>query len=172
KLIKMPDGSKSIVIQGQSTFKADEFLQKDPFFKAIISPYPRKMDLEGVELDANIRSVKETASKIVNLSPNIPSEASIAINNINSPSFLLNFISSNLNVSASDKQQVLEIRTFSKRLEKVMEFLNKELQVLSLSEEIRTKVKTDIDDQQRDFYLRQQMKAIQEALGEDSEHQE
>src|SRR5699024_1871467 len=172
KLIKMPDGSKSIVIQGQSTFKADEFLQKDPFFKAIISPYPRKMDVEGVELDASIRSVKETATKIVNLSPNIPSEASIAIDNINSPKFLLNFIASNLNVSASDKQEVLEIRTFSTRMKRVMEFLNKELQVLSLSEEIRTKVKSDIDDQQRDFYLRQQKKAIQEALGEGGEHQE
>lgn len=172
KLIKMPDGSKSIVIQGRTTFKIEEFLKKDPYFRAKVTPYRQEMDLEGVERDASIRSVKETASKIVNLSPNIPSEASIAINNINSPTFLLNFISSNLNVSTSDKQEVLEIRTFSTRLERVMEFLNKELQVLSLSEEIRTKVKSDIDDQQRDFYLRQQMKAIQEALGEDGEHQE
>lgn len=172
KLIKMPDGSKSIVIQGKTTFKIEEFLQKDPYFKATVEPYRQEMDLEGVELDASIRSVKETASKIVNLSPNIPSEASIAINNISSPTFLLNFISSNLNVSIADKQEVLEIRTFSTRMERVMEFLNKELQVLNLSEEIRTKVKSDIDDQQRDFYLRQQMKAIQEALGEDGEHQE
>lgn len=172
KLIKMPDGSKSIVIQGRTTFKIEEFVQNDPYFRAKVQPYRQEMDLQDLELDASIRSVKETASKIVNLSPNIPSEASIAINNISSPTFLLNFISSNLNVSAADKQQVLEIRTFSKRLEKVMEFLNKELQVLSLSEEIRTKVKSDIDDQQRDFYLRQQMKAIQEALGEDGEHQE
>ena len=172
KLIKMPDGSKSIVIQGKTTFKVEEFLQKDPFFKASVKPYRQEMDIEGVELDASIRSVKETATKIVNLSPNIPSEASVAINNINSPNFLLNFISSNLNVSTSDKQEVLEIRTFSTRMERVMEFLNKELQVLNLSEEIRSKVKSDIDDQQRDFYLRQQMKAIQEALGEDGEHQE
>ncbi|MCW9707324.1 endopeptidase La [Fodinibius salsisoli] len=172
KLIKMPDGSKSIVIQGKTTFKVTEFTQKDPYFRAQVEPYRQQMDLDGVELDASIRSVKETASKIVNLSPNIPSEASIAINNINSPNFLLNFISSNLNVSTSDKQEVLEIRTFSTRMERVMEFLNKELQVLNLSEEIRTKVKSDIDDQQRDFYLRQQMKAIQEALGEDGEHQE
>lgn len=172
KLIKMPDGSKSIVIQGKTTFKIEEFLQKDPYFKATVEPYRQEMDLEGVELDASIRSVKETARKIVNLSPNIPSEASIAINNISSPTFLLNFISSNLNVSTNEKQEVLEIRTFSTRMERVMEFLNKELQVLNLSEEIRTKVKSDIDDQQRDFYLRQQMKAIQEALGEDGEHQE
>jgi ATP-dependent Lon protease len=172
KLIKMPDGSKSIVIQGKTTFKVEEFLQKDPYFKATVEPYRQEMDIEGVELDASIRSVKETAQKIVNLSPNIPSEASVAINNINSPNFLLNFISSNLNVSTSDKQEVLEIRNFSERMERVMEFLNKELQVLNLSEEIRTKVKSDIDEQQRDFYLRQQMKAIQEALGEDGEQQE
>lgn len=172
KLIKMPDGSKSIVIQGKTLFKVEEFTQKDPYFKASVEAYRQEMDLSGVKLDASIRSVKETASKIVNLSPNIPSEASVAINNISSPTFLLNFISSNLSVSVEDKQQVLEVRTFSKRMEKVMEFLNKELQVLNLSEEIRSKVKTDIDEQQRDFYLRQQMKAIQEALGEDGEQQD
>lgn len=172
KLIKMPDGSKSIVIQGKTTFKVDEFIQEEPYFKAKVSSYDQDMDLEGVELDASIRSIKETATKIVNLSPNIPSEASVAINNISSPAFLLNFISSNLNVSTAEKQEVLEIKKFSTRLERVMEFLNKELQVLNLSEEIRTKVKSDIDEQQRDFYLRQQMKAIQEALGEDAEQEE
>ncbi|MCC5905787.1 MAG: endopeptidase La [Balneolaceae bacterium] len=172
KLIKMPDGSKSIVIQGKSIFEIQQVTQTDPFFRAKVNPIRQNMDLTGIELDASIRSVKETATKIVNLSPNIPSEASIAINNISSPSFLLNFISSNLQVSIGEKQDILEITDFSKRLDKVMEHLNKELQVLNLSEEIRTKVKTDIDDQQRDFYLRQQMKAIQEALGEDSEQQE
>ncbi|MFU8812690.1 MAG: endopeptidase La [Balneolaceae bacterium] len=172
KLIKMPDGSKSIVIQGKSIFEVEEFTQEEPYFRAQAKAFQQQMDLEGVELDASIRSIKETATKIVNLSPNIPSEASIAINNISSPTFLLNFISSNLQVSLTNKQELLEEKIFSKRLNKVMEFLNKELQVLNLSEEIRTKVKTDIDDQQRDFYLRQQMKAIQEALGEDSEQQD
>ncbi|MEX2572782.1 MAG: endopeptidase La, partial [Balneolaceae bacterium] len=172
KLIKMPDGSKSVVIQGKTIFSISQFTQTEPFFRADVENYSQEMDISGVELDASMRSVKETASKIVNLSPNIPSEASIAINNISSPTFLLNFISSNLQISIADKQEVLEIRSFSKRLEKVMEYLNKELQVLNLSEEIRSKVKTDIDEQQRDFYLRQQMKAIQEALGEDSEQQD
>src|SRR6056297_1299682 len=169
KLIKMPDGSKSVVIQGKSIIEIEEMLQEEPFFKARVFPVKQEMDISGIELDASIRSIKETASKIVNLSPNIPSEASIAINNISSPAFLLNFISSNLQVSIAEKQGILEIKKFTDRLEKVMEFLNKELQVLNLSEEIRSKVKTDIDDQQRDFYLRQQMKAIQEAMGEDSE---
>ena len=172
KLIKMPDGSKSVVIQGRSIFRIDEITQTDPFFRANIEPFKQDMDISGIELDASMRSIKETASKIVNLSPNIPSEASIAIDNISSPTFLLNFISSNLQVTLADKQELLEIKTFSNRLDKVMEHLNKELQVLNLSEEIRTKVKSDIDDQQRDFYLRQQMKAIQEALGEDSEVQD
>ncbi|HMB98430.1 MAG TPA: endopeptidase La [Balneolaceae bacterium] len=172
KLIKMPDGSKSVVIQGRSIFSIEEITQMDPFFRANIEPYKQDMDISGIELDASMRSIKETASKIVNLSPNIPSEASIAIDNISSPTFLLNFISSNLQVTLADKQELLEIKTFSSRLDKIMEHLNKELQVLNLSEEIRTKVKSDIDDQQRDFYLRQQMKAIQEALGEDSEVQD
>ncbi|MEX0609222.1 MAG: endopeptidase La [Balneolaceae bacterium] len=172
KLIKMPDGSKSIVIQGKSNFEIENFTQSDPYFKANVKPYPKEMDITGVELDASVRNIKETASKIINMSPNIPSEASIAVNNINSPTFLLNFISSNLNVSVAEKQKLLGIRKFSDNLDQVMEFLEKEVQVLDMSEKIRTKVKSDIDDQQREFYLRQQMKAIQEELGEDAEHQD
>lgn len=172
KLIKMPDGSKSIVIQGKSVFKIDEFTQEDPYYKARVSPYQYQKDITGLEMDAALRSIKETAIQIVNQSPNIPSEASIAIENISSPTFLLNFISSNLNVTLEEKQKLLEILRFSDRLNQVMEYLKKELQVLNLSEEIRSKVKGDIDQQQRDFYLRQQLKAIQEALGEDSEQEE
>ncbi|MEX0721867.1 MAG: endopeptidase La [Balneolaceae bacterium] len=172
KLIKMPDGSKSIVIQGKSNFEIENFTQSDPYFKANVKPYLKEMDIEGVELDASVRNIKETAAKIINMSPNIPSEASIAVNNINSPTFLLNFISSNLNVSVAEKQKLLGIKKFSDNLDQVMEFLEKEVQVLDMSEKIRTKVKSDIDDQQREFYLRQQMKAIQEELGEDAEHQD
>src|SRR5699024_975594 len=128
KVIKMPEGSKSIVIQGQTTCKVDEFLQDEPFFKARVDHYHQLMDVEGVEVVVSIRSVNEAASMIVMLSSNLPSEASIAIANINSPIFLLIFISSNLNVSTSDKQEVREIRTFSTRMNRVMEFLNKELQ--------------------------------------------
>jgi ATP-dependent Lon protease len=172
KLIKMPDGSKSIVIQGKSGFEVEEFTQSEPFFKAKVKAFPKEMDIQGVELDASIRNIKETATRIINLSPNIPSEATIAVNNINSPTFLLNFISSNLNVDIDKKQELLEIQKFSDNLNKVMEFLEQEVQVLDMSEKIRTKVKSDIDDQQREFYLRQQMKAIQEELGEGAEHQE
>lgn len=172
KLIKMPDGSRSIVIQGKSVFEVEEFTQDQPYFRATTKSYPREMDIQGLELSASIRNVKETAVNIINKSPNIPSEAAIAVNNINSPIFLLNFIASNLNVDIDDKQDLLETQKFSDNLDKIMEFLEQELQVLDMSEKIRTKVKSDIDDQQREFYLRQQMKAIQEELGEDAEQQE
>lgn len=172
KLIKMPDGSKSIIIQGKSLFEIESFTEVEPFFRAKVHAYKQDMDLEGLDLEASIRNIKETATHIVNLSPNIPSEASIAINNINSPSFLLHFIASNLNVGTLEKQQILEITQYSERMKIVMKSLERELQLLNLSEEIRSKVKVDIDDQQRDFYLRQQMKAIQEELGEDTERHE
>lgn len=172
KLIKMPDGSRSIVIQGKSVFEIEEFIQDQPYFTAKTKAYPKEMDIHGLELSASIRNVKETAVDIINKSPNIPTEASVAVNNINSPIFLLNFIASNLNVDISEKQDLLETQKFSENMEKIMEFLEQELQVLDMSEKIRTKVKSDIDDQQREFYLRQQMKAIQEELGEDAEHQE
>ncbi|MFV1885269.1 MAG: endopeptidase La [Balneola sp.] len=172
KLIKMPDGSRSIVIQGKSVFEVQEFTQDQPYFKAKVTPFPKEMDIQGLELDASVRNVKETAVDIINKSPNIPSEASVAVNNINSPTFLLNFIASNLNVDLDEKQDLLETSKFSENLEKIMEFLEQELQVLDMSEKIRTKVKSDIDDQQREFYLRQQMKAIQEELGEGAEQQD
>ncbi len=172
KLIKMPDGSKSIVIQGKSVFKIDQFTSQDPYFLADVSRFKNEMDMSDVELDAAVRSIKETAIHIVNLSPNLPSEAAVALNTIHSPTFLLNFIASNLNISNDDKQKILEIPKFSERLKQVMEHLNREVQVLNLSQEIRSKVKTDIDQQQRDFYLRQQLKVIQEALGEESEQEQ
>ena len=172
KLIKMPDGSKSIVIQGKRVFKINKITSEEPFFRAKVEKYLNDMDLTGMELDASLRTIKETAAQIIQISPNIPSEAVIAINNINSPVFLLNFIASNLNIGLKEKQEILEIMKFSERLTKIQQYLNKELQLLNLSEEIRSKVKTDIDQQQRDFFLRQQMKAIQEALGDDNDSQE
>lgn len=172
KLIKMPDGSRSIVIQGKSVFEVQEFIQDQPYFRANTKAYSREMDLQGLELNASVRNIKETAINIINKSPNIPSEAAIAVKNINSPIFLLNFIASNLNVENEDKQDLLETKKFSDNLDKIMEYLEEELQVLDMSEKIRTKVKSDIDDQQREFYLRQQMKAIQEELGDDAEQQE
>jgi ATP-dependent Lon protease len=172
KLIKMPDGSKSIVIQGKSVFRIEAFTSTDPYFTARVMKSRNEMDIRDLELDAAIRNLKETATQIVNLSPNLPSEAAIALNNIHSPTFLLNFIASNLNIGIEEKQSILEIQAFSERLKRIMDHLNRELQVLNLTQEIRSKVKTDIDQQQRDFYLRQQLKVIQEALGEESEQEQ
>ncbi len=166
KLIKMPDGSKSIVIQGKRRFRVTEYVQEEPYFTAQVSAVAEDAPDGHVELEARIRSIKELAIQIVSLSPNLPSEAAYAIQNIDSPTFLIHFIASNLQIEVEDKQELLETVPLIERAELVMDHLNQELQVLQLSEEIRTRVKTDVDQQQREYLLRQQMKAIQDELGE------
>ncbi|MEM1093942.1 MAG: endopeptidase La [Bacteroidota bacterium] len=168
KLIKMPDGTKSIVIQGKRRFEVAEYVQSDPYLKARVLPIDESYDEESVELQARIRSIKELAIQIVHMSPNLPSEAAYAIQNIDSPAFLIHFIASNLQIEVADKEELLEIVPLLDRADKVMSHLDREIQVLQLSEEIRTRVKTDVDKQQREYLLRQQMKAIQEELGEDA----
>jgi ATP-dependent Lon protease len=165
KMIKMPDGSVTIVIQGRVRFAVQEFLQEDPYFKARIT--------RGGEIfppieqaTALMRGLKEEASRIIDLSPNIPSEAKIALENIDSLSFLTNFIASNLNLEVEDKQEILEIDSLLDRSELVLQHLGNELQVLELNEEIQTRVKTDLDKQQREYILRQQIRTIQDELGE------
>jgi ATP-dependent Lon protease len=167
KLIKMPDGSKSIVIQGKRRFTIDSFTQTEPYHRAKVTPIAsQQMDRDNVELQARIRSIKELAIQIVNLSPNLPSEAAEAIQRIESPAFLIHFIASNLQIEVEPKQELLETVPLVERADLVMEHLNEEIQVLQLSEEIRSRVKTDVDQQQREYLLRQQMKAIQDELGE------
>ncbi|MBX2818830.1 MAG: endopeptidase La [Rhodothermaceae bacterium] len=166
KLIKMPDGSKSIVIQGKRRFRTKKYIQDDPYFIAEVEAVEEEYDTDEIELDALIRSIKELAIQIVNLSPNLPSEAAYAIQNIESPTFLIHFIASNLQIEVNEKQSLLETIPLVERAELVLQHLNRELQVLQLSEEIRSKVKTDVDKQQREYLLRQQMKTIQEELGE------
>ncbi len=165
KLIKMPDGAKSIVIQGKRRFRVEEYVQEEPYFVARVIPFVEPVE-ESVELSATTRSIKELAVQIVNLSPNLPSEAAYAIQNIDSPAFLIHFIASNLPVSISDKQALLETIPIVDRARLVLDHLKRELQVLELSEEIRSRVKTDVDKQQREYLLRQHMKAIQDELGE------
>ena len=166
KLIKMPDGSKSIVIQGKRRFRTKKYIQEDPYFIAEVEAVEEEYETDEIELDALIRSIKELAIQIVNLSPNLPSEAAYAIQNIESPTFLIHFIASNLQIEVNEKQNLLETIPLVERAELVLQHLNRELQVLQLSEEIRSKVKTDVDKQQREYLLRQQMKTIQEELGE------
>ncbi len=167
KLIKMPDGSKSIVIQGKRRFQITDYVQEEPYFRARVDALKETLDeQEEIQLQALIRSVKELAIQIVAMSPNLPSEAAYAIDNIDSPAFLIHFIASNLQVEVEDKQELLETLSLVERANLVMKHLNREIQVLQLSEEIRSRVKSDVDQQQREYLLRQQMKAIQEELGE------
>ncbi len=167
RLLKMPDGSKSIVIQGKRRFKIADFVQSDPYFRARVEPYPEAQEPEEeIRLKALIRSIKESAIEIVTLSPNLPSEAAEAIQHIDSPTFLIHFIASNLEIDVAGKQALLESHSLVDRANLVMEHLSREIQVLEVSEEIRSRVKSDTDEKQREFFLRQQLKAIQEELGE------
>ncbi|MGM0704646.1 MAG: endopeptidase La [Bacteroidota bacterium] len=166
KLIKMPDGSKSIVIQGKRRIEIGTYTQQEPYFRAEVEAVHDPKPDEDLEIQALIHSIKELAVQIVNKSPNLPSEAAEAIENIESPTFLIHFIASNLQVEVEKKQDILATRPVTERANKVLDQLNEELQVLELSEEIRSRVKTDVDEQQREYLLRQQLKAIQEELGE------
>ncbi|MDW3648026.1 MAG: endopeptidase La [Bacteroidia bacterium] len=165
KMIKMPDGSVTIVIQGRSKVEVLEFTQRDPYFKGKIT---RALDTypESDQVKALMHSLKEEASRIIDLSPNIPSEARIALDNIESLSFLTHFIASNLSLTISEKQEILEMDDLLEKGEIILQFLGDELKVLELSEEIQTKVKTDLDKQQREYILRQQIRTIQDELGE------
>jgi len=170
KLIKMPDGSVSIVIQGKRRFEVQAFTQQDPYLRAEVAAIdetePDDSSEASAELTGRVRSIKELAIQIVNMSPNLPSEAAYAIQNIESPGFLIHFIASNLQIDVAQKQALLETRPLLDRASLVLTHLEQEIRVLQISEEIRSKVKTDVDQQQREFLLRQQMKAIQEELGE------
>lgn len=167
KLIKMPDGSVSIVIQGKRRFKLEEITQTDPYMRAKVEAIDEELEIPAkVEIAARVRSIKDMAVQIVHMAPNLPSEAAFAIQNIESPNFLIHFIASNLQIDVQKKQELLETNPILDRADLVLQYLEEERQVLQISEEIRSRVKTDVDQQQREFLLRQQMKAIQDELGE------
>jgi ATP-dependent Lon protease len=165
KVLKMPDGNITAVIQGRKRFELDEMIETDPYYKAKITDYVEVKPYSDKEFDALVSSVKDLALKIIDESPNIPNEASIAIKNIKSSSFVINFVSSNMSISMLNKQNLLEEIDLKKRAIKVLELLSKELQMLEMKNEIQSKVRTDLDQQQREYFLHQQMKAIQEELG-------
>src|SRR5690606_13489748 len=154
-----------VIIQGKQRFQLNELVQSEPYFKASIERFQEKKHKTNREFNALISSIKEMALQIIQLSPHIPSEAGIAIKNIESPGFLINFISSNLNADLPFKQQLLEIANLEKRASRVLGQLNLELQMLELKTQIQNKVKGDLDKQQRDYFLNQQLKTIQEELG-------
>ena len=165
KVLKMPDGNITAVIQGRKRFELDEMIETDPYYKARIKDYVEVKPYSDKEFDALVSSIKDLALKIIDESPNIPNEASIAIKNIKSSSFVINFVSSNMSISMLNKQNLLEEIDLKKRAIKVLELLSKELQMLEMKNEIQSKVRTDLDQQQREYFLHQQMKAIQEELG-------
>ncbi len=166
KMLKMPDGNVTAVIQGRKRFKIEEMVQNEPYYKAKVKDLKEvKPEKKDQEFNALVSSVKDLALRIIDESPNIPTEAAIAIKNIKNTSFIINFVSSNMNINLSEKQALLEEVDLKKRAIKVLELLTKELQLLEMKNKIQSKVQTDLDKQQREYYLNQQMKAIQEELG-------
>jgi ATP-dependent Lon protease len=162
----MPDGNITAIIQGRKRFEIEEFVQTEPYFKAKVNRLNEKRpENNDKEFGALVDSVKDLALQIIQESPNIPTEATMAIKNIESPSFVINFVASNMNISLIEKQRLLEEVDLKIRANNALGFLTKELQMLEMKNEIQSKVRTDLDKQQREYFLHQQMKAIQEELG-------
>jgi len=168
KMLQMPDGNTTVIIQGKKRFILREEVQTEPYIKATIDSFKEIKPKEDKEFKAMISSIKDMAMNIIQLSPNIPSEAGIAIRNIESSSFLINFISSNMNADMTAKQHLLEVANLRERTNLVLEHLTLDLQMLELKNQIQTKVRVDLDKQQRDYFLNQQLKTIQEELGGNS----
>lgn len=166
KTLQMPDGNTTVIIQGKKRFHLREVTQTEPYFRAKVSSFEKEIILpQDKNFHALIQSLKDLSLQIIQKSPHIPSEASFAIKNIESPAFLVNFVSSNLNIKIVEKQKLLEISDMIQRAKAVLSALTKELQLLDLKNQIQSKVKTDLDKQQRDYFLNQQLKTIQEELG-------
>lgn len=165
RMIKMPDGSTTAIIQGRHRFITKELVSNEPFMRARIEPLQDILPVDDKEFEAAILSIKDLAAEIVKLNPQIPSEASIVLKNIANPVTLTHFISSNLNMPNAEKQKLLEVADMKERVRMVLESLNRELQMLQMKNDIQSKVKQDIDKQQRDYFLSQQLKTIQDELG-------
>lgn len=169
KMITLPDGNITIIIQGKKRFETQQIMQEEPFMTAqvrqIDDSFPNVHKKEGKAL---LQSLKDAAYKMLRLNPEIPQEARIALDNIESPTFLLHFLSSNVNVEVADKQRLLETLDGTQQANLLLEFMLREVQLLELKREIQSKASSDLDQQQRDYYLRQQMKVLQDELGMDN----
>lgn len=172
KMIKMPDGGTTIIIQGKSRFRVEAITGEDPYFKAKIQKLEEEESPKDEDFNAYVANIKDLAADIVQLSPNIPTEASIILRNIENPSFLIHFVSSNLNTDIKDKQRLLELNHIRERADLLMQLLQKELQFAELKNKVTTKTRTELDKQQREYFLQQQLKSIKEELGGDSNSQE
>lgn len=167
KMLVLPDGSTTIIIQGKARFQITEVIKEEPYITASISVieehFPSRSEKKVVAL---VQSLKEAATKILKLNPEIPQEAQAALDNIESPSFLTHFLSSNISADVADKQKLLETNDGLKRAKQLLEYMYKDIQMLEIRHEIHSKVHSDIDQQQRDYFLRQQMKVLQDELGD------
>lgn len=172
KLIKMPDGGTTVIIQGRNRFTIKSIVSEDPYFKATIELIAETESPKDEDFAAYVANIKDMAAEIVQLSPNIPAEAAIILRNIENPSFLIHFVSSNLNADLKEKQQLLETINIRERADKLMKMLQKELQFAELKNKVTTKTRTELDKQQRDYFLQQQMKSIKEELGGDANDRE
>ena len=173
RIFRMPDGNTTVIIQGQKRFDIQEFTQEEPYFKAMVSSFHETKPPKGdKEFAALVESIKDVALQIIKDSPNIPSEASFAINNIESDSFLVNFVASNMNIDVKEKQKLLEQPNLEERTKTSLIHLNHEINMIKMKNEIQNKVRVDLDEQQREYFLNQQLKQIQEELGGNSHHEE
>jgi ATP-dependent Lon protease len=168
KLIKMPDGGTTVIIQGKRRFMIDEIITEEPYFKVKITVLSDEELKEDTDFDAMVGSIKELSSQIIQLSPNMPSEATIILKNIENPSFLIHFVSSNLNSNILEKQRLLEIQNIKERAEVLLNLLQTELQYAELKNKVTNKTRAELDKQQKDYFLQQQLKAIKEELGGDN----
>ncbi len=173
KILNLPDGNITVILQGKKRFEIAELSQSEPYLKAIVKEVEEvRPEADDAEFKAIVESVKETSYEMIKENPNIPSEASFAIKNIESDSFLINFVGSNLNLTVQDKQAILEINDLKERALETLRKMNVELQKLNLKNDIQNKVRIDLDQQQKEYFLNQQIKTIQEELGGVSHEQE
>jgi ATP-dependent Lon protease len=173
KMLVLPDGNTTIIIQGKNRFSIIDFVQEDPYLMAKFNLLTElSLNVNGKEAKALVQTLKDSALKILKLNPEIPQEAQIALDNISSMSFLIHFLSSNLNVDVTDKQKILEIQNLVERGTLLLQYMLRDIQMLEIKHEIQKKVHTDIDQQQRDYFLRQQIKVLQDELGYDGPDKE
>ncbi len=172
KMLRMPDGSVTIIIQGRSRFMVEQFDQTEPYLKSrfVLQEYITAEN--NLEFDAQISSIRDLAKEIVELSPNIPSEATVMLRNIESNTFLMNFIASNLSASVEEKQKMLETAYLPDFANMLLGKMDEEFNLLRLKGQIESKVRTDLEKQQRDYFLSQQLKTIQEELGQNGSEEE
>lgn len=173
KLIKMPDGGTTVIIQGKKRFEIKSITQEDPYFKADIQVLDdEEADISDDDFGALVGSIKESAAQIIMMTPNMPQEASVILKNIENAGFLIGFVASNLNNDQGEKQRILEIPDLKGRATKLVELLQKELQFVELKNKVTNKARTEIDKQQKEYFLQQQMKSIREELEGDSNGRE